>query len=867
MDRGPSAGRRPWYAPAAMPQNTCKSLASSSAPRFLSLLAVFLLLGGLAAPALAKKPKEKEEEKKPVEDKLPSIADKTKGLEARAGFLDLHLDPKSGALLLVLPAPGPDGEILQLLHQTALAGGLGSNPIGLDRGLASDNRVLRLRQVGNKILFEQLNTAFRASSENPAERRAVALSFASSVLWAAEIVAEGRAGETLIDLAPFLLRDYTGIAASLAAAEQGDFQVDADRSAVDIAYTKVFPDNVELEAVLTFAGAKPGPLLPQVAPDPQSLTLIQHHSLVRLPPPGFEPRDYDPRLGAISTCHADFARGLDQTLTRCLAARHRLEKVDPAAERSPVKKPIVFYIDNGAPEPIRTALLEGASWWSQAFDEAGFEGGFKVEILPEDKDPLDARWSVVQWVHRSTRGWSFGGGLADPRTGEILKGHVRLGSQRIRQDRLLIEGLAGTAETGKGGPNDPIEISLARIRQLSAHEVGHAIGLAHNMAASIYGRASVMDYPAPKVTIDAAGKLDFKEAYAVGAGAWDRHAIDHLYRQFPPGADVPAELEKIAARGIERGLLFLGDDDARAAGTTSDPRASLWDNGEDPVAELRHVMKVRAIGLQNFSEQNVLPGAPLAQLREVFAPLYLHHRYQLDAAVKLVGGMEHNYAQRGDGLFATRLVDGARQRQALAAVLELLEPAALDIPESALRLMVPRESLLRPSEEVLASASMPAFDSLGAAATAGGMVVDALLHPARLQRLEESHHRDPGLPGAAEVIGALVDKTFAEGSTTSRRLELQWVTRRVVVERLIQAMSQQGLSTAVQAELAGGLENIRTRLLARETTQARFLASEILRFLERPHLPAPHLPPPKPPIAGAPIGAAGLNAAMTDCSP
>ena len=835
--------------------------------RVLPSLGIFLLLfAGLAAPVPAKKPKEKEEEKKPVEEKLPSIAEKVKGLEARSGFLELYPDPKSGSLLLALPAPGEGGEILQLLHQTTLAGGLGSNPVGLDRGVSSDTRLLRLRQVGNKVLVEQLNTAFRATSENPAELRAVAQSFATSVLWAAEIVAEGRSGETVIDLAPFLLRDYTGIAAVLAATEQGDFEIDLDRSAVDFAAAKVFPDNVELEAVLTFAGGKPGPLLPQVAPDPRSLTLVQHHSLVRLPPPGYETREYDPRLGAIATCHADFARGLDQTLTRCLATRHRLEKVDPAAERSPVKNPIVFYIDNGAPEPIRTALLEGATWWAQAFDEAGFLGGFRAEILPEDKDPLDVRWSVVQWVHRATRGWSYGGGVVDPRTGEIVKGHVRLGSQRIRQDRLLIEGLAGTGETGKGGPNDPIEISLARIRQLSAHEIGHSIGLGHNMAASSYGRASVMDYPAPQVTIDAAGKLDFKGAYAVGAGAWDRHAINHLYRQFPPGADVPAELAIIAARGLEQGMLFLGDDDARAAGTTSDARASLWDNGEDPVAELRHAMKVRAIGLQNFSEKNVLPGTPLAQLREVFAPLYLHHRYQLDAAVKLVGGMEHHYAQRGDGLFATRLVDGARQRRALAAVLELLEPAALDSPEAALQLMVPRESLLRPTEEVLASSTLPAFDSLGAAATASGLVVDALLHPARLQRLEESHHRDPGLPGAAEVVGALIDKTFAEGSTTSRRLELQWVTRRVVVERLIQAMSQAGLGAAVQAELAAGLENVRTRLLARETTQARFLASEILRFLERPHAPAPLLPPPKQPVAGAPIGAAGQDAALADCT-
>lgn len=837
----------------------------------LAPLLLAVLLASAAPAAAARKAKEKEEKKEaPVADVLPTIAEKTRGLEKRGGFLDLYVDVKAGTLLAALPAPGTaaegrdpgSGELLQLLYQTGLSSGLGSNPVGLDRGLGSETRLVRLRQVGAKVLFEQLNTAFRADSENLAERRAVAQSFATSVLWAAEIVAADPDGGLLVDLGPLLLRDATEIAAALEQSGQGEFQLDAARSAVDLGAAKVFPDNVELEAVLTFAGNKPGPLLPAVAPDPTALTLVQHASLIRLPPPGYEPREHDPRSGAISTCFADFARGLDQTLTRCLATRHRLEKTDPTAERSPVKKPIVFYIDNGAPEPIRSALVEGASWWTQAFEEAGFLGGFKVEVLPEDKDPLDVRWNVVQWVHRSTRGWSYGGAVVDPRTGELLKGHVRLGSQRIRQDRLLFEGLLGTDGTGKGGPNDPIEVSLARIRQLAAHEVGHSIGLDHNFAASTYaGRASVMDYPSALIGIDAAGKLDFSHAYGIGVGAWDRHAIDYLYHQFPPGADVAAGLQAISARGLERGMLFLGDDDARPPGS-SDARANLWDNGDDPVAELRHVMRVRAIGLQNFSERNVLPGTPLAQLREVFAPLYLHHRYQLDAAVKLVGGLEYHYAQRGDGLFATRLVDGERQRKALAAVLELLDPAALDIPETALQLFAPRASLLRPQEEVLASNIEPAFDSLGAAATAAGLVVDALLDPVRLQRLEESHHRNNDLPGAAEVLGALVSKTFAEGSTTARRLELQWVVRRLLVERLIAAISRGGLATGVQAELTAALESIRAQLLDRETSQARFLANEILRFLERPHAPAPLLPPPRPPVAGSPIG----NASPADGS-
>jgi hypothetical protein len=827
-------------------------------PALLAILTSCFLAGGLyAKPAK----KEKPEEKKP-EGGLPTISEKTGGLARQEGLFDLYLDDKGGKVYLALPAPSERGQIAEVLYSAGLENGLGSNPTGLDRGLLSDTQLLRLRRVGNKVLFEQPNTLYRATTENVAELAAVSESFATSVLWAGEIAAADKEGASLVDVTGFLLRDQLNVARTLKAAGQGDYELDADRSAVDVAGALAFPENVELRSTLTFASDEPGPLIPEVAPDGSTVSLVVRHSLIRLPEPGFQTRRSDQRMGLLEVGYSDFGAPLDQPLEQRLAWRFRLEKTDPTAARSTVKKPIVFYIDSGAPEPIRSALVEGASWWGQAFDAAGFIDAYKVEVLPADKHPLDVRYNVVQWVHRSTRGWSYGGGIVDPRTGEILKGHVRLGSQRIRQDRLLIEGLAGTERTGTGAPDDPVQIALARIRQLSAHEVGHSLGIGHNFAASTYGdRASVMDYPAPQVSVDANGKLDFSRAYAVGAGAWDKHAVRYLYSQLPEGADEAAALDAIVREGLAKGYLYIGDPESRP-GYSSDARSNLWDNGEDPVTELKNAVKVRAIGLQYFGERNVRPGTPLSQLREVFGPLYLHHRYQLEAAAKLVGGMEHHYAVRGDGLFATRLVDAARQRRALAAIVDLLDPAFLDIPEPALALFAPPPSLLRPREEVLGGFTRPAFDPIAAAETATAMVLDSLLLPERLARMEVSRHRQADLPDVAEVLKAVADKAFVDASA-QRRSELQRAIQRVVVGRLMRLVTEQQTTVGVQAQIVAALEAIRDVELQRGTAHDRYLANEIVRFQERPHAPTPQVRPPAEPIPGSPIG---TDEHLADCS-
>ncbi|HKQ58632.1 MAG TPA: zinc-dependent metalloprotease, partial [Candidatus Eisenbacteria bacterium] len=566
-----------------------------------------------------------------------AFAAKTKGATRRDGLFATWLDAKGGRLLVELPAPsGPRNVSASFLYIEGILTGLGSNPVGLDRGQLGDTRVVEFRRVGARVLLEQPNLRYRARSSDSSEVRAVRESFATSVLWGGEIAAEAADGRLLVDLTPFLVRDAHGAVASLKAAGQGGFSLDRDRSALDPSACLSFPDNLEFEALLTFAGDEPGREVRATAPTPQAITLVQHHSFVRLPDGGYTPRRWDPRSGSFEVMFADYAQPIAADLDIRWLVRHRLEKTDPSAERSRVKEPIVYYVDPGTPEPIRSALLEGASWWAKAFEAAGFIDAYQVKLLPAGAHPLDVRYNVIQWVHRATRGWSYGGGVIDPRTGEMIKGHVSLGSLRVRQDRMIFEGLAGVEKSGSGAADDPVQMSLARIRQLSAHEVGHTLGFSHNFAASSYaGRASVMDYPAPLVGVRADSSLDFSGVYATGAGAWDLQLVRYAYTQFPPGVDERAGLEAILAENRARGYLYLSDGDTRPAGAAH-PLAAMWDNGDDPVAELRKALEVRRIALRRFGEGNITAGTPLSTLGAVLVPLYFHHRYQLEAAAKSI---------------------------------------------------------------------------------------------------------------------------------------------------------------------------------------------------------------------------------------
>ncbi|HSG99675.1 MAG TPA: DUF5117 domain-containing protein, partial [candidate division Zixibacteria bacterium] len=463
--------------------------------------------------------------------KPPAIGDHTAEMSRHDGFFPYYWDARTGQIWLEI-----DKFESEFLYVSYLSRGLGSNDLGLDRGQISSSAVVSFRRIGPKVLMVEKNYAYRATSGDPDQLLSVDESFAHSTLWGFKVAAES-GGRVLVDATDFLLRDARDVTGTLARQGQGRFTLAESRSALEPERTKNFPLNTEFEAVLTFTADTAGFYVRQVAPTPNAFTVGQHHSFVQLPESGYKPRRDDPRCGYFSGSYVDHSAPLTEPNTVHYIIRHRLQKTNPGAAPSEVVEPIVYYVDRGVPEPMRSALIEGASWWNAAFEAAGFRNAFRVELMPADADPLDLRYNTIQWVHRATRGWSYGNSVVDPRTGEVLKGHVTLGSLRARQDYLIAEGILSPYHDA--GEIDPRmeQLALARLRQLACHEVGHTLGLAHNFAASAHDRASVMDYPYPQVTVEQGGAIDLSDAYGVGIAEWDRVAITYGYQEFAAGTD------------------------------------------------------------------------------------------------------------------------------------------------------------------------------------------------------------------------------------------------------------------------------------------------------------------------------------------
>ncbi len=776
------------------------------------------------------------------------------GFAEQTGLVSVHSAPQQPETYLTLPSADADGTVAEFIYATRLTTGLGSNPVGLDRGYGDSGIWLRLRRAGANVVFEQMNARYVALTDNTAEAQATAQSFATSILFVAPIVAERGDGALLVDITRFLLRDTLGVARRLQATGQGNFSLASDRSFVT-ADPLVFPDNLEFDTTLTFVGIGTGNEVRATAPNADAVTLGLHHSFIRLPDAGFETRSADARAAVISVLRYDLARPLAEPLPERLARRFRLSIERSAEGELQVKEPIVFYVDRGAPEPVRSALVEGALWWRDAFEAAGLNGAYDVRVLPEGVHPLDARYNVVQWVHRQTRGWSYGGGVADPRTGEMLKGHVILGSQRIRHDRMIFEGLAGRANTGSGQPNDPLMIALARVRQLAAHEVGHALGFAHNMAASAVGRASVMDYPAPDIRVTANDTLDFGQAYAVGIGSWDKATVRWLY-----GTENAADREAMLLQAYESGEVFVEDRHARPVGGAH-PAGSLWDNGSDPVTALDTVMDVRRIALAGFGTDRLAEGAPLSDLQTVLTPVYLYHRYQILAAAKVIGGAEFNYAVAGGREPTVRPVPSDAQRLALDALIRTLDPDTLAVPDHISRLMQPPNDPFEPilGRERLSSLTSPLFDSRLAARTAASLTLTALLHPARLNRVHQ-YAQDADDLGVTEIVRAVINAGFRRQADSRAARLAQSGIREAVVHGLIHLAGDSNASPATRGpaldalkNLVGDLSNARGRN-REDAAELRALAHDIQQWLANPSQAEARLPDDADTPPGSPIG-------------
>jgi len=781
---------------------------------------------------------------------LPTIDNKTKDLKKYQGFLDFYWDENNGKIWLEVSKL--DTEIL---YVTSLPAGLGSNDVGLDRGLLGAERIVKFTKTGRRILMVQPNYNYRAITTDAAEKRAVEQSFAQSTLWGFSVEAE-TGGRYLVDATDFLLRDAMQVSNRLRANQQGNYTVDKSRSVIYLDRTKNFPQNSEFETSITFVNTdgNTGNYVNSVTPSAEAITLRLHHSFVQLPDRDYQPRVFDPRSSYSPVSYFDYSTPVAEPVEKYFIVRHRLKKKDPSAAISEPVKPIIYYLDNGTPEPIRSALLEGAGWWNQAFEAAGYKNAFQVKVLPEDADPMDVRYNVINWVHRSTRGWSYGASVTDPRTGEIIKGHVTLGSLRVRQDYLIAAALLSPYENGTPVNDKMLKIALEGLKPLNTTEVGHTLGLMHNYAASVSNRASVMDYPHPAVKLNAAGEIYLGDAYDNKIGDWDKTSITFGYQDFPAGTNEKKALDKILADAEKKGLQFISDRDARSPGGLH-PQAHLWDNGSDAVAELKDVMKVRNKALSDFGEKSIRPGMPMAMLEDALVPVYFYHRYQAEAVTKLVGGQYYTYALRGDGQPVTRALSKNEQLKALNTILDCLDPAFLKIPDRIVQLIPPRPAGYDFSRELFRKRTGLAFDALSPAETAADLPLSFLFNSERLNRMLQYESANNGL-GVAEMIRLLVAKTWRAPRLSGLDKLIQLQTEQVLLTYLLAASVNDNNSFAVKAAVQYALKDLKTFIEAQnktvtdETYKGHLLLS--LERMEQPDKAKPTIHKEIPP--GAPIG-------------
>ena len=770
-----------------------------------------------------------------------------KGVFKYEGYFTFYYDENKDKIFLQV-----ENLEKEFLYVNALSEGIGSNDIGLDRGQLGNTRVVKFIKAGNKLLLVQPNQDFRAITKNIEEKKSVQQAFAKSVIHGF-VIKESNQGKYLLDATSFFMRDAHGVQGRLLGRKQGNYNLDKTKSAINLERTKAFPKNVEFDIMLTFKGSPKGSNIRSVTPTPSLITVNQHHSFVELPDNQYKPRKFDPRSGANAISYLDYATPVNESIKKRFIYRHRLEKKNPNATKSEAVEPIIYYLDRGTPEPVRSALLDGARWWNQAFEAIGFIDAFQVKMLPEGADPLDVRYNVIQWVHRSTRGWSYGSSVSDPRTGEIIKGHVSLGSLRIRQDFLIAQALRAPYADNDTDDQFALDMALARIRQLSAHEVGHTIGLAHNFAASSKGRASVMDYPHPTLSFKN-GKVDFSDAYDTKIGDWDKVSIAYSYGIY--NEDEDASLDNLLNRAFKNGARFITDQDARPQGSAH-AYAHLWDNGSDVTFELENLLQIRKNAIANFSKDNIKSNEPYTVLEDVFVPLYFLHRYQTEAVTKVVGGLDYTYAIRDDGNTIVKRISSKVQQKALTSVLKTLDVKEIGIPRKLVNLFPPRAFNYRRTRESFKSKAGVAFDPFGAVETASAMSLELLLHPERVTRLVQHKSLDTDQLGLEEVLDQLIDSTIQQRHKDPYYQELQNIVNYQFLNQLFHLSSNNNMYWQVNAIVNDRIDKISTLLKNSKVTGIqKIYHKEMLRLISNfKKNPTKFIKPITPKIPdGSPIG-------------
>ena len=741
------------------------------------------------------------------------------------GFMDFSYNDDSGKIFLEI-----DNLDNEFLYINSLSRGVGNNDLGLDRGQLGNSRIVYFTKRGNKILLIQPNLRYISNSSNELENKAVEEAFARSVLFGFDIV-EKSTDSYKIDLTPFLLNDAHGVSQRLRFSNSGSYSLNKSMSAVDLERTKAFPDNIEFDVLLTFTGNPSGSLVRSVTPTASNLTVNQHHSFVKLPDDNYNKRKFDPRSGSNPFIVYDYSTPIDEKLEQRFIVRHRLSKKNPNDEMSEPVEPIIYYIDNGTPEPVKTALIEGGNWWNQAFESAGYKNAFRIEVLPEDADPMDVRYNLIQWIHRSTRGWSYGASIVDPRTGEIIKGQVSLGSLRVRQDYMILSGLVDN-------PNDIQnkslikKTSLDRIRQLSAHEIGHTLGFAHNYISSANNRSSVMDYPHPKIDL-VDGKISIADAYSENIGDWDKVSVEYAYRDFPNTKNENNELDKIINEAQKNSLYFLSDSDSRPVGSAN-PFSHLWDNGELPYKELNKLLKVRDLALKNIDLDNLVDGEPYDRIEDILVPIYMLHRYQIEAAAKAIGGVDYLYFVKNNNNDKVKFVDSKLQRKSLESLLSVLKPKNLVLPNNLIDILSPRSFRNPRTRENFVSNTGVTFDYINTSSSLINHTLTFLLNPERINRINQQNIFGDNILTLENYLAEISKSIFDNKKLNTYEESVNKNTSSLYLDHLFMAFNNSRTNDLSKSIILASIMDTMNNLSTNPNNYNRFLINKIDGFLNNP---------------------------------